>query len=67
MNEKDKYALRETGKLIGLLIGMLAGIATYGLPVMWAFINGNITLILVFTIGLPMLAGIIWYYIEIRN
>lgn len=67
MNEKDKYALRETGKLIGPVLGGLAGMAAYGLPVMWAFTNGNITLILVFTIGLPMLVGIVWYYIETRN
>lgn len=67
MKEKDKYALRKTGKLIGILLGGLAGIASYVLPVTWAFRNGNITLILVFTVGLPMLVGIVWYYIDTRD
>ena len=67
MNDATRHALRETAKLVGILLGTLAAIAAWGLPIMWAVKNHNIPLMLFLGIGLPMLVGVVWYFIETRN
>jgi len=65
MNERDKWALRETLKTMGVTVVAMAASAAYGL-LLAAFIN-NAWAMLAIVLGTAVIGGGIWGFFYLRR